>query len=135
MGDHLIVRSSADLTSNGKPLREAREEARERDVIGFELPASCGVKVKGRHRYFAVKDWLSRHEWLDRKAEASGFEVLTVNVTATQSKIEKRGKTIRIDQSDFCGILKVTDAGAFQHALENGVGGAARAFGRGMLII
>lgn len=129
-GDHLIIRSNdPDLTQSSQPVRDVVIG----DIIGFELRASCGVKVKGQHRYFSLNDWRSRHAWLGRRA--TGFEVLTVNVTARRVPIEKGGRTIHIDRSDFTGIMKVTDVAAFQLVLAKGISGPGRAFGHGMLVV
>ena len=57
-GDHLLVRSAnQSLTQSSKRVRTVNVG----DVLGFELRASCGVKVKGKHRYFPLKDWRARH--------------------------------------------------------------------------
>lgn len=126
-GGHLLVRSADPfLTQSSKPLRTVNVG----DVLGFELRASCGVKVKGKHRYFPLKDWRARRAWLERRA--SGFEVLSVTVSARSVNIKQN---IRIDQSDFSGVLRVTDVAALNQILENGIGGPGRAFGHGMLVI
>lgn len=126
-GDHLLVRSAnSTLTQSSKPVRSVNVG----DVLGFELRASCGVKVKGKHRYFPLNDWRARRAWLDRRA--SGFDVLAVTVSARSVSISK---SIRIDQSDFAGILRVTDVDAINKIIEFGIGGPGKAFGHGMLVI
>lgn len=126
-GDHLLVRSAnPSLTQSSKPVRSVSVG----DVLGFELRTSCGVKVKGKHRYFPLKDWRARRAWLDRRA--SGFEVLTVTVSARSAQVKEN---VRIDQTDFAGVLRVTDLEAFNQILANGIGGPGKAFGHGMLVI
>lgn len=126
-GDHLLVRSAnSSLTQSSKPVRTVSAG----NVMGFELRASCGVKVKGKHRYFPLNDWRARHVWLDRRA--SGFDVLTVTVSARSAPIKKG---VRIDQSNFAGVLRVTDVDALNQVLEHGIGGPGKAFGHGMLVI
>jgi hypothetical protein len=46
-----------------------------------------------------------------------------------------RERAFKVDQTDFTGILKVTDAQKFHGALTTGVGSTARTFGFGMLIV
>lgn len=131
MGDHLIVRSDRALTQQYRPVPVVAEG----DVRAFELRASCGVKNKGRHRYFPLKDWRARHEWLKSRAPEHGFEVLTVNVTARRMKIAKAERSFWMDSSDFTGILRVINTEAFDKVLAEGFPGPGRAFGHGLLII
>lgn len=131
LGDYLIVRGPEHLTPHGKPLPEIVEGG----VYGFELVASCGTKTKGRHTYFPVADWRARRAWLERRAHDAGFELRAVSIRARSEKIERRGKTVRIDRTEFAGILQVTNADALKASLADGLPGPARAFGRGMIRI
>ena len=131
MGDHVIVRSDKPISQAGKPLPEVQAG----EVRAFELRASCGVRNKGRHRYFPHGDWRSRHEWLSQRAGRHGFEALTLHVTSRSDRIAKDGRAFCMDRSDFMGILKVTDLAAFQEMLAKGMPGPGRAFGYGMMII
>lgn len=131
MGDHLIVRSDVQIAPDLRPVPKVSLG----DIRAFELRASCGVKVKGQHRYYPLKDWRARHDWLRRRSADYGFEVLTINVTARRIKIQKTDRQFWIDSSDFTGILKVTDEDALQNVLRMGFPGPARAFGHGLLII
>jgi CRISPR-associated protein Cas6/Cse3/CasE subtype I-E len=131
MGDHLIVRSASPITDRFRTVPEVAKD----EVRAFELRASCGVKTKGRHRYFPVGDWRARHDWLQRRARSYGFEVLTVNVTAQRMRIDRAERSFWIDSSDFTGVLRVIDEGAFRKVLAEGFPGPGRAFGHGMLLI
>ena len=130
-GTHLIIRTESDLTENGEPVREVSEG----DILGFELVASCGTKCGGKHVYYPTRNWRARRAWLERRASAAGFEIRALSVTARSEKIERKGRVIQIDRTQFTGILKVTDASAFRVTLRDGVGGPGRAFGRGMIRI
>lgn len=130
-GDHLVVRTGKQIGANQRPVREVSTG----DVIAFELRASCGTKKKGRHSYWPVADWKSRHGWLDRQGERHGFAVITVHCTADMQVIEKTGRKFTVDKTDFVGVLKVTDSEKFGNALATGVGGKAKAFGFGMIQI
>lgn len=131
MGDHLLVRGPEDLTGSGKAVPEVKDG----DVFAFELVASCGTKTKGKLSYFPRHDWRSRRAWLEKRAVDAGFEVGALSVRARSEKIDRKGRLINIDRTQFTGILRVTDATAFKTALAEGFPGPGRAFGRGMIRI
>ena len=130
-GTHLIIRSDSDLTNNGVPVRDVAEG----EVLAFELVASCGTKRKGKHSYFPPRNWRARRRWLENRASAAGFEIRALSVKARRERIERKGRVIQIDRTQFTGILKITDAQAFRVTLKDGVGGPGKAFGRGMIRI
>ena len=101
--------------------------------LGFQLKASCGKKVKGKHRYFHTSDWRSRHEWLRRKGQQHGFEVLTVHCHAKQERINAGTRIFNVDATSFTGVLKVTDLEKFNAVLISGIGSTAKAFGFGFI--
>lgn len=102
-------------------------------IVGFQLKASCGKKVKGKHRYFHTADWRSRHEWLKRKGVLHGFDVLTVHCNAEQERIVAGKRIFTVDATSFTGVLKVIDAVKFEAVLISGIGSTAKAFGFGFI--
>jgi len=128
-GDHMVLRSDKVIEAEQRPVRQVSQG----DIVGFELRACVGTKVKGKHRYFPTADWRSRHEWLDRQSKRHGFEVITVHCTASIAKVEKAQRQFTVDQTDFTGVLKVTDQALFTQAMSSGIGSTARAFGFGMI--
>ncbi len=130
-GDHLLLRTDKALDVAVRPLRTISAG----DILGFELRACVGKKVKGRHIYFRTSDWRSRHEWLERQGAAHGFTVITVHCTAGMQTVQAGERKFTVDQTDFTGVLKVTDVARFNSALANGIGNTARAFGFGLLVI
>ncbi len=130
-GDHLLLRSAQPLGPEPRPLRSVATG----DIVGFELRACIGKKIKGRHRYFPTADWRSRHDWLEKQGAQHGFTLITVHCTAAMQTIRAGERNFTVDQTDFTGVLKVTDGQLFSKALTNGVGNKARAFGYGMLVI
>lgn len=131
-GDTILVRTDEVITQSGRPLREFNEA----EIIGFELRACVSKKIKGRHLYYPTNDWRSRHAWLSRQGQRHGFEVLTVNVRADHAKIDSgRGRNFTVDQTDFVGVLRVTDRNLFENAIRVGIGSTAKTFGFGMLIV
>jgi hypothetical protein len=132
MGDNIIIRTEMPITDKGVPPRAFVID----DIIGFELRACVSKKIKGRHVYYPMSDWRSRHKWLQYRGELSGFEPLTMNSHAAQAKIDDgKGRSFTVDQTDFVGVLRVTDSDLFEKAVANGVGSTAKAFGFGMLVI
>ena len=86
--------------------------------------------------YYHTRDWRSRHAWLRKQGQRNGFEPLTMNCHASQATIDDgKGRTFTVDQTDFVGVLRVTDSEQFRNAVTNGVGSTAKAFGFGMLVI
>jgi len=130
-GDHLLLRSNKALDVAQRPVRTIAAD----DIIGFELRACVGKKVKGKHRYFPTADWRSRHEWLERQGELHGFVIITVHCTAQMLPVKAGDRQFTVDQTDFTGVLKVTDVERFNNAVASGIGNKARAFGFGMLVI
>ena len=49
--------------------------------------------------------------------------------------VKAGARRFTVDQTDFTGVLTVTDAEKFNAAVANGIGNKARAFGFGLLII
>jgi len=132
MGENLIVRTDKSITDNGTPPRVTADG----DIVGFELRACVSRKRKGRHVYYPTTDWRSRHAWLHKQGECHGFEPLTINCISKQAKIDNgKGRSFTVDQTDFVGILRVTDHAKFEKAIANGVGSTGKTFGFGMLVI
>lgn len=130
-GDHMLLRTGKPLEVDQRPVRTIAAG----DIIGFELRACVGKKVKGKHRYFRTSDWRSRHEWLEHRGEAHGFSIITVHCIAEMLTVATGDRRFTVDQTDFTGVLKVTDVERFNNAVANGVGNKAKAFGFGMLVI
>ncbi len=132
MGDNLIVRTEKPISDKGAPPRAITTD----EIVGFELRACVARKIKGKHVYYPTSDWRSRHAWLRRQGERHGFEPLTINCYASQAKIDDgKGRKFTVDQTDFVGVLRVTDSNQFELAVANGIGSTAKAFGFGMLVI
>jgi hypothetical protein len=104
-------------------------------VIAFELRACVAKKIKGKAIYFPLGDWRSRHAWLERKAKMCRSSRCWPWSTSSMAKIAKADRAFAVDQTDFVGVLRVTDITQFEVAMARGVGSTARAFGFGMLTI
>ena len=128
-GERLRVRTLESLATAAQPARTFTAG----QIVGFQLKASCGKKIKGKHRYFHTADWRSRHEWLKRKGELHGFEVLTVHCRAEQERINAGIRVFTVDATSFTGVLKVTDLEKFNAVLISGIGSTAKAFGFGFI--
>jgi len=130
-GTYMLVRTEMALEAESRPIRPVQTG----QIIGFELRACVGVKVKGKHRYFPLSDWRSRHQWLARQGTIHGFEVVTVHCSAAMATMQKGQERFTVDQTDFTGILKVLDESKFKQAIHTGIGSKGRAFGFGMINI
>ena len=132
MGYNLIVRSEKTITDNGQPIRAVSAGG----IIAFELRACVEKKIKGQHVYYPAADWRSRHAWLHKQGLRHGFEPMTMNCHSSHAKVDDgKGRAFTVDQTDFVGVLRVTDSNLFEKALANGVGSTAKTFGFGMLVI
>ncbi|MDB2343114.1 type I-E CRISPR-associated protein Cas6/Cse3/CasE [Porticoccaceae bacterium] len=131
LGSSLLVRTPAHLEA----AREGVKKVPEGQMVAFELRACVSKKRKGRHIYPRADDWRSRHEWLNQKALENGFEVVTVHSSSTMAEMTDDKRSFKVDQTDFTGILKVTNMTLFNNAMSKGVGSTAKAFGFGLLII
>jgi hypothetical protein len=130
-GDHLVLRTDVVLNFEILPTKSFLLN----DVLVFELRASVGTKVKGKHRYFHTSDWRSRHDWLTQKASENGFELLSVSCSAEIAEVQKGPQKFTIDKTDFSGGLKIIDIEKFKTAIYFGIGNKAKAYGFGMLNI
>ena len=130
-GDQMLLRTNMLLACKQKPMRTVVFG----EIVGFELRACVGKKVKGKHRYFPTSDWRSRHEWLQRQGTLHGFEIITVHCQSQFQTVKKGDQTFAVDQTDFTGVLKITEVEHFNRAVSHGVGNKAKAFGFGMLVI
>ena len=102
MGDKILVRTQKGITTSGIPIRVCSFG----DVLAFELRASVGRKRKGKHIYFPLADWRSRHEWLSRQGTLKGFEILSLHSSSSIAKIDDgNGRKFTLDQTDFVGEI------------------------------
>ena len=132
MGDRLVVRTEKLVTEKGQPIRVAATG----DIVGFELRACVSKKIKGQRVYYPVRDWRSRHAWLQRQGQRHGFEPMTMNSHSSYAEVDnEKGRAFTVDQTDFVGVLRVTDSKLFEKAVVNGVGSTAKTFGFGMLVL
>lgn len=135
--DHLLHRVVAGVAQgrawvdNGTQvvLPDASRTFTQNEILAGSMRACVSKKVKGRHRYFHTGDWRSRHEWLERKAQQHGFEVMSAHCSAIQKRIDKPTGPITIDQTDFVFVIKVVDPEKFRHAYLNGVSSTAKTYG------
>jgi len=107
-------------------------------VLAFRLRANPTVKRKfesGDHKRVGIYGEEKQIEWLKRKGEQGGFQVLSVR-TGNQGNVGgqiRRDKTthkLRLLAVQFDGLLQVTDPDRLREAIRQGVGsGKAMGFG------
>ena len=132
LGERILVRCESPITPDGVPIRQVDQE----DVVGFELRACVSKKNNGKHVYFPEAEWRQKHKWLHQKGEKNGFTPLSLHCKASRAKLDNgRGRIFTVDQTDFVGVLRVTDKELFENVLAKGIGSTAKTYGFGMLII
>ena len=97
---------------------------------------SDGESKNSRRRVLRSRE--ERLNWLARKAEGSGFRLLSVREESDQRfsgvRPEERGGKLYLNCWRYTGILQITDGPAFQTALVRGIG-PEKSYGLGMLLL
>lgn len=97
---------------------------------------TAGQRLKNSRRVpIAARDALL--DWLERKAEQSGFSferTQTRTISRPRLPFIKKGTAGLHCATEFISTLRVTNAARFRHAVTNGIG-PAKAFGLGMLCL
>lgn len=105
--------------------------------LRFELFASPCRKV-GREDGNSRREFLNtqelRAEWLDRKAEAGGFQVLQLEEISGRMDVIGRHGSQGLKNSAvlYSGVLCITDENSFWRSYSEGIG-PGKAYGMGML--
>ena len=131
-GETVTIRTATALDAEGADLPAVIAG----ELRLFDLRASVGTKVRGRHVYFPQGDSKARRAWLHRQALRHGFQVISVHCTNEMARVsDQSGRDFVLDSTDFTGVLKVIDCAAFENALRTGVGSTGKAFGFSLLSI
>ena len=106
-GDHLLLRTDKQLDVEQRPLRTLASG----DIIGFELRACVGKKIKGKHIYFRTTDWRSRHEWLGRLQDRlnSRWNVWAEGCNLnrdTETNVRLAGFELQAVRVNYLGLVK-----------------------------
>ncbi|MCK5806428.1 MAG: type I-E CRISPR-associated protein Cas6/Cse3/CasE, partial [Lentisphaeria bacterium] len=107
------------------------------DAYRFQLRANPTMRRNADRRRLGIYGEDRLREWMKRKADQHGFEILADSLVVgapideTFVRDRKRGKHVAVD---FGGMLEVRDRAAFIHAFEAGIG-SAKAFGFGLLML
>lgn len=130
--DRLTVGQQWNFRLRANPVRKA---AHDRAEHSRRTPEQIIGKRQG---YVTVSQQI---DWLLRRAEANGFEVLEEEsgpaLRVTQRKREqfnRGGSKVTLSTAVFDGCLRITDADRFRHALCHGIG-PAKGFGCGLMTI
>jgi CRISPR system Cascade subunit CasE len=106
-------------------------------VYRFQLKANPTMRRSADKRRLAIFDEGRLREWLERKAQMSGFAVApeTLSVGAPLAEVfVKNGRQGKHVSVDFEGVLRVIDRDAFTETFNNGIG-SAKGFGYGLLML
>ncbi len=108
-------------------------------LLRFELLASPCKKVSGEgknsRRYF-LEQPEERAEWLGRKGQQGGFQVIRLEELGNRTDIygHRRGAEVRNSAVLFSGILCISNQEAFWQSYTRGIG-PGKAYGLGMLAL
>lgn len=131
-GDHVVIRTSRALCDRYRDIAIPASGA----VVAFSLRSAVSKRHKGKNAYARLGDWRARHEWLHQRSDKNGFRILALHTTDGSVKVEGRtGKTFSIDQTEFTGVLKVSDPALFAQGLARGIGRVGKPYGMGLLAI
>ena len=102
--------------------------------VAFNVQASPTFKSKidSRPKPFDPDNRDGRLRWFQRRAKASGFEIIEVDLIRTTRLVQRKGESFQLDDCEFFGRLVVRDEHKFFHALGSGIG-KARTWGFGLL--
>ena len=138
--DSLLIAPGFELVDRPKDLAPVLGSIASGNTYRFDLFTSPTKKVKSEgknsKRVFLGAQ-LDRLEWLKRKAQVAGFELVWVREEGQETvhaALNREAASITFVGVHFCGVLKVTDSSAFQEAYAKGIG-PQRAYGMGMLLL
>ena len=108
----------------------------------FDIYAIPSKKVKVEGKKNSSRRLLmnlgERLDWLKRKAEQNGFEIIGVQeqkeIRNTVKHAGSKGGVMHINGFQYQGVLKITDEVKFRKALQQGIG-SGKAYGFGMMLI
>ncbi len=112
------------------------------NILGFQLEtmpfrkiAEHGTKNSRRR---ALRTAEERKNWLRRKAEQNGFEILSLEETPGEKHLARHateaGGCLTLDSWIYTGRLCITNAEAFRLAVQQGIG-PGKAYGLGMMLL
>lgn len=114
-------------------------------MFSFRLAANPTHKVvkddSGRKSRVAHVTRRHKLDWLQRRGDALGFEIVSPELTSVSPTVFHRfrkerntGNLVTVAVTTFEGHLRVTDADRFRSALSEGVG-RAKAYGCGLMTV
>ena len=101
----------------------------------FRLFANPTKKVESKR--VGMYNEEKQYEWLKKKAEQGGFNIIHVSITRKEeiiAKVKKNSTKMTLYGVQFDGVLQVFHVERFENALKNGIG-SGKAFGFGLLSI
>jgi CRISPR system Cascade subunit CasE len=119
-------------------IKEEEEIKKKLEILSNSLSKEQWEKIKSK-RVGIYKDH-EQFDWLKRKGEQSGFEILNLQFDKGEKEKVSKKKDMKVVhdldllQVTFTGILRVTNTEQFKKAYINGIG-QGKAFGCGMLLL
>lgn len=151
-----LLEDTDERNPDHKPLESVYAQLHDGQVLAFRLRANPTRKVEtksgpdGKRRNGRREPLRTQEEqidWLRRKGDRGGFEVLSVRASVDVPDIRvlpevahrvvhgnKKERGMTFTSLVFEGRLRITDPGLFRETLDNGIG-SAKAYGFGLLSI
>lgn len=137
--------SSKETTKNGMQIMQSRDVSALEDIFepGKKLcfniltmpykKVSDGIGKNSRRKFLQLPE--ERLNWLNRKAEQNGFEILNAEEQKSDTLVCcKKDAMIYIPSVMYDGVLRIIDKEKFVKAWRNGIG-AEKAYGLGMMLL
>jgi CRISPR system Cascade subunit CasE len=136
-GDRLAFDLRVNATVDRKTGEVNGKAVRTRVDVAFDLMRSEErdgiVEPRARRRFSAATTAI--RDWLDARADQSGFRLIASDLVAYRTEtLPRRGCTAKFGVFDVTGILEVAEPGTFLRRLIVGFG-RAKAFGCGLMLL
>ena len=105
--------------------------------MSFTLDAAPCVRTdEGRKNLVArsIMETDGAVNWMNKQAARNGFDINSIKAVSVNDSCVKKGSRFGLVLWTFTGLLIVTDASRFNHAMQHGIG-RMRSFGQGMLVV
>lgn len=103
------------------------------DAMPFKAAVQDDICSRGKRQ--CLQDPESRLQWLDRKGEQGGFQVLSAKEHPMERiNVLRRGVSYYMARYRYTGELLVTDDALFRETLRKGIG-PGKSYGLGLLLV
>ncbi len=136
--DYLLEENNLPLGVENPAVKEMSLQLREGQVLAFRLRANPTKRVKETAKRIGLIREEDQHNWLERKLEAAGAGLVSVNILNNQfvhGKLfieQEKEKRISLFSVQFDGVLQVKNPDELVKTISSGFG-SAKGMGFGLL--